>query len=229
VTTPQQDHAPVHVPSERRDLFQALVLALGMLAAVSLLGYATINLIRLSDIGPDAFVPKDLTRVRPSAFGPLQLVFILAFAFSLLPVTVAFTVRRFADNPTGLILGGSLMVLGLIIEIMNNLPILGYHVYPEPLAPLPREVQLHLTQSAAVRYLAFDVAGFCLLYAALVLYAAVYWRTNRTLGWLVLASLITFSASAPFLWIHGPTAMLLMAISIYCLVPFPAWFGRMAA
>ena len=77
-------------------------------------------------------------------------------------------------------------------------------------------------------YLAFDVAGFSILYVALLIYAAVYWKTKRVLGYLIIASVIAFSASAPFLWLNGAVAVALMALSVLCIAPIPIFFGRMA-
>jgi hypothetical protein len=158
----------------------------------------------------------------------LQFVFILGFSFSFLPVTIMFTIKRYADNPHGMIFGCSLLCFALILEIINNLPFLGNYVYPEPLAQIPPDVLLYLNQVSAIRYLSFDVAGFTILYVALFIFAVVYWNSKRMMGWLIIASIVIFSASAPFLWISGSAAVILMAVSIYCLVPIPIYFGRMA-
>jgi hypothetical protein len=48
------------------------------------------------------------------------------------------------------------------------------------------------------------------------------------MDYLIVASIVTFSASAPFLWITGGIALMLKAVSIYCIVPVPIYFGRMA-
>jgi hypothetical protein len=120
------------------------------------------------------------------------------------------------------------MCVALLIEIFNNLPFLGAFVYPGPVATVSRDVLLYLNQTAAIRYLSFDVAGFSLLYASLLVYGYVFRKTTPAFGWLVVASIALFSASAPFLWIHGATAVTLLAVSVYCTVPIPLYFGRMA-
>lgn len=216
------------VTPSRRDLIHTLLQGVTILTAVSLFGYATINLVRMPSIGPDAFVPKDLAHTGRSVFGLLQLIFILGFSFGLLPLTVVATVRRYADHPAGMILGCTLMCAALLVEIFNNLPFLGAFVYPDPLGSVPRDVLLYLNQTAAIRYLSFDVAGFSLLYASLLVYGYVFRKTAPLFGWLVVASIVLFSASAPFLWIHGATAVTLLAVSVYCTVPIPLYFGRMA-
>ena len=216
------------VQSTNKDFFQRTILILGVLAGISLFGYASVNLIRMPAVSPDAFVPKELAQVGRSSFGLLQFIFILGFSFSLLPVTILFTIKRYRDNPAGMILGCSLLCFALVIEVMNNLPFIGNYVYPDPLVEIPPDVLLYLNQMSAIRYLSFDVAGFTILYVSLFIYALIYWNSKRIMGWLIVASIIIFSASAPFLWISGSMAVVLMAVSIFCLVPIPIYFGRMA-
>jgi len=216
------------VQSTNKDFFQTTILILGILAGLCLFGYASVNLIRMPAVSPDAFVPKDMASSGKSLFGLLQLIFILGFSFSFLPVTIMFTIKRYGDNPAGIIIGCSLLCFALVIEVINNLSFLGNYVYPEPLVEVPSDVLLYLNQMSAIRYLSFDVAGFTVLYVSLLVYALVYWNSKRTMGYLIVASIVTFSASAPFLWISGGMAVVLMAVSIYCLVPVPIYFGRMA-
>jgi len=214
--------------SKRVILFQRMTLALGVFAGLCLLGYASNNLIRMPAASPDAFVPRELVQAGRTSFSLLQFVFILGFSFSFLPVTIMFTIKRYGDNPHGMIFGCSLLCFALILEIINNLPFLGNYVYPEPLKQIPPDVLLYLNQVSAIRYLSFDVAGFTILYVALFIHAVIYWNSKRIMGWLIIASIMIFSASAPFLWVSGSMAIILMAVSIYCLVPIPIYFGRMA-
>jgi hypothetical protein len=218
----------MNMKSQKVSFFPRVTLILGILAGLCLLGYASNNLLRMPAASPDAFVPKELIQAGRSSFSLLQFVFILGFSFSFLPVTIMFTLKRYADNPHGMIIGCSLLCFALILEIINNLPFLGNYVYPEPLAQIPPDVLLYLNQVSAIRYLSFDVAGFTILYVALFIFAVVYWNSKRMMGWLIIASIVIFSASAPFLWISGSAAVILMAVSIYCLVPIPIYFGRMA-
>jgi hypothetical protein len=211
-----------------KDFFRSSILVLGILAGLCLLGYASNNLIRMPAANPDAFVPRELVQAGRSSFSLLQFIFILGFSFSFLPVTIMVTIKRYGDNPHGMVFGCSLLCFALILEIINNLPFLGNYVYPEPLAQIPPDVLLYLNQVSAIRYLAFDVAGFTILYVALFIYVIIYWNSKRIMGWLIIASIVIFTASAPFLWISGTGAVVLMAVSIYCLVPIPIYFGRMA-
>jgi hypothetical protein len=216
------------VQPTNKDFFQKTTLILGVLAGLSLFGYASVNLIRMPAVSPDAFVPRELAQTGRSIFGLLQFIFVLGFSFSFLPVTLMFTIKRYSDNPHGLIFGCSLLCFALILEVMNNLPFLGNYVYPEPLTQIPPDTLLYLNQMSAIRYLSLDVAGFTILYAALFIFAVIYWNARRIMGYLIVTSIITFSASAPFLWISGGSAVVLMAVSIYCLTPIPICFGRMA-
>jgi hypothetical protein len=216
--------------SANGSFFRTSILILGILAGMCLCGYALVNLIRMPAVSPDAFVPKAGAQpTSSSAFGMFQLIFVLGFAFAFLPVSVMFTIKKYGANPYGMVIGCSLLCLALGIEIVNNLPFLGPYFYPEPLTSISADVQLYLNQTAAIRYLSFDVAGFSILYVALLVYAIVYWKTKRVLGYLIIASVITFSASTPFLWLNGTVAVALMALSVFCIAPIPIFFGKMAA
>jgi hypothetical protein len=212
-----------------KDFFQNTILLLGILAGLGLFGYALVNLIRMPAVSPDAFVPKSLVQPEGFPFGLFQLISALLFAFAFLPVSVIFTVKRYSDNPHAMILGCSLMCLALFIEIINNLPILGTYLYPVPLESISPDVILYLSQTSSIRYLSFDVAGFTLIYASLLIYSILYWKSRRVMSYLIVTSVITFAASVPFLWLGGIIAVALMAISIFCLTPIPVLFGKWAS
>ena len=135
------------------NLFQKVFLILGILAGLSLFGYASVNLIRMPSVSPDAFVPKELVQSSGSLFGLFQFIFVLGFSFAFLPVSVMFTIKRYSDNPYAMIFGG------------------------------------------------------CLLCLALIICAVIYWNSKRILGYLIIGSVITFTASVPFLWINGNVAV----------------------
>jgi hypothetical protein len=202
---------------------------LSVLAAAGLCGYALLNLIAMPAVGPGAFVPKSLAPAAPPWFAVLQVTSVLAFAFALLPVGVMLTIGRYGAHPQGIVLAGVLLCLALLLEIDNNLPVLGALFYPEPLAAVPAEVALRLRQAASLRYLAFDVAGFSLLYASLLVYSAIFWKTNRWLGIWSVGSLVSFLASAPLLWLNGTAAVALLAVAVLAAVPVPVILGRMAS
>jgi len=218
----------MNVKYTNTDLFQTTIYFLGILAGLSLFGYALVNLIRMPEVNPGAFVPKTLAQPDGFPFGLFQLIFVLGFSFAFLPVSVMFTIKRYAENPYAMILGCSLLCLASIIEIINSLPFLGMYIYPEQLTQISPDVMLYLNQKAAINYLSFDVAGFTILYVSLLIYAFVYWKSKRILSYMVIASVLTFTASAPFLWVSGKAAIVLMAISVFCLVPIPVLFGKMA-
>lgn len=218
----------IKVHQDTTDVFQKAILGLGLLAGLSLFGYALVNLIRMPAVSPDAFVPKELSQSGRSLFGLLQFIFILGFSFSFLPVSIMFTIKRYGDRPYAMVFGCSLLVFALILEVINNLPFLGNYLYPQPLAQVPSEVLLYLNQTAAIRYLSLDVAGFTILYVSLLIYAAIYWNSKRMLSYLIIASVIIFAASVPFLWLSSQAAVICLALSVFCLVPIPLYFGKMA-
>jgi len=211
--------------------FRKTIRVLGILAGLGLFGYALINMIRMPEVSPDSFVPKSLAPSQTDGFpfGLFQLVFILLYSFAFLPVIIMFTINRYGENPYAMVLGGSLLCLSLVIEIFNNLPFAGVYAYPEPLAQISPEMMLYLNQTTSIRYLSFDVAGFSIFYAAMLVYMVHYWRSNRALSWMVIASVVTFAASAPCLWFNGAAAVALMAISVFCASPIPVYFGKWAA
>jgi hypothetical protein len=206
------------------------IVLLSVVAAAGLCGYALLNLIAMPAVSPGVFVPKSLAGSKGHAwFGALQVISVLAFAFALLPVAVMLTVRKYTVHPQAMVIAGVLLCLALLLEIDNNLPVLGAVLYPEPLAPVPDDIALRLRQAAAIRYLSFDVAGFSILYASLLIYSAVFWKTNRLLGALNVASVLTFTLSAPFLWISGIVAVVLLVIAVLAVVPVPVILGRLAS
>lgn len=71
--------------SQNTSFFQRAPLILGVLAGLCLLGYASINLIRMPAVSPDAFVPRELAQAGRSSFGLLQVMFILGFSLSFFP------------------------------------------------------------------------------------------------------------------------------------------------
>jgi hypothetical protein len=205
------------------------IFLLSIVAATGLCGYAVLNLIAMPAVSPGAFVPNSLTGHKGHVwFAALQLTSVLAFAFALMPVGVMLTIRKYQVHPQGMVIAGVLLCLALFFEIENSLPVLGALAYPEHLAQVPADLELRLRQTAAIRYLAFDVAGFSVLYASLLVYSAVFWRSNRLLATLNVASVLTFALSAPFLWISGVVAVLLLVVAVLAVVPVPVILGRLA-
>jgi len=202
---------------------------LSAVAAAGLCGYALLNLIAMPAVSPGAFVPKSLAGSQgPVWFGALQVTSVLAFAFALMPVAVMLTIRKYHVHPQAIVIAGVLLCLALLLEIENNLPVLGAVIYPEPLAQVPADVALRLRQSAAIRYLSFDVAGFSVLYVSLLVYSAIFWKTTRVLALLNVASVVAFTLSAPFLWISGIVAVVLLVVAVFAAAPVPVILGRLA-
>jgi hypothetical protein len=205
-------------------------LLLGFLAAAGLFGYALTYLVGMPQVHSDGFIPTSVNTnaTWPSAFATVQSSFIVLYAFALLPVVVMFTVKSHAASPYAIIGAGSLLVLTLVLELVNNLPVLvagsfaGRFAHPDP------ETLLYLLQMESVRYLALDLVGFSGAYFAFFVYAVVFRRTRRVLWWTILASIGLFLANVPFLWAVPNMAVILMALSVIALAPAPVILSRMS-
>ena len=212
------------------DVFRKGFLALGVLAAVGLVGYGLACIIVMPHVSPGGFVPTTL-EIRASApphFGTVQAAFVLLYAFAFLPASILFTVKRYRTNPYALILAGSLIATSFLIEIFNNLPLVAVGIYPGKLASISADVLLYLRQAETIRYLSYDVAGFTLAYVAVFVYAIVYFRSHRLLSYTVIGSIVLFIANIPCLWFAPSLAVILMAMSIFALAPVPIFLARMA-
>jgi hypothetical protein len=211
-------------------VFRNGVLALGVLAAIGLLGYGLSYIVVMPKVSPNGFVPSTPggSNGTSSHFGMILAVFVLLYAFAFLPVTTLFTVKKYSVNPYALVFAGCLAGLSSLIEIFNNLPLVATGIYPGRLESISAEVLLYLRQVETIRFLAFDVAGFTLIYAASLVYAIVFFRPQRLLSLTIIASIVLFLANVPCLWFAPNAAVILMAISIFALVPVPIFLARMA-
>jgi hypothetical protein len=212
------------------DIFKNGFWALGILATVGLLGYGLTYIIVMPKISPDGFVPKTigLSSSTVSSFSAALAAFVLLYAFAFLPVTVIFTVKKYSTNPFALVLAGSLIGISLVIEIINNLPIIAAWVYPGSFVSIPSDTLLYLRQVETLKFLAYDVAGFTLAYMAFFCYAIVYFRTYRLLSYTIIGSIVAFIANVPFLWFAPNMAIILMAISIFAFASVPIFLVRMS-
>jgi hypothetical protein len=204
-------------------------ITLGICASVSLAGYGLCYLIRMPAVTIDRLVPSTLTtNASGPAFGLFLTVFILLYAFAFFPVTVQFTIREIKTAPWAIITAGSCLLVSLILEIVNNLPALAVAVYPVKMASISPEVLIHFKQVETLHYLALDVAGFSLAYAAIFVYAFVYRKSNKLLAVTILVSLATLLASIITLWFAPRAALLLLVISVFAYVPVPVWMAKKA-
>lgn len=221
---------PKSSPGSAADRWRKGHLLLGLLAAAGLVGYALTYLVGMPQVHADGFVPAsvDPNASWPSAFATIQSTCIVLHAFALLPVAVMFTVRNHKDSPYALVGAGSLLVLTLALELVNNLPVLVAGSYAGRFAHPDQATLLYLRQMESVRYLALDVVGFSGAYFACFVYAAVYRRSHRVLWWTVLASIGLFIANVPFLWPAPNVAVTLMSLSVLALAPVPVILSRMA-
>jgi hypothetical protein len=184
----------------------------------------------MPQINPDSFVPTTLKNrdTISLSFGTILAVFILVYAFALLPVAIMFTIKKYSVSPYALVLACSLIGISLIIEIVNNLPLIVTESYPVQVEHISTEMLLYLRQIETLRYLAFDVAGFTLAYVAIFVYALVYFKTHRLFSYMILSSIILFIVNIPFLWIAPNMAIILMSLSIFAFATVPIFLARQA-
>jgi hypothetical protein len=204
-------------------------LVFSVLAAIGLLGYGLSYIIVMPKVRLDGFVPTTLggSNGTPSGFGTILAAFVLLYAFAFLPVTTLFTIKKYSVNPYALILAGCLAGISSLIEIFNNLPLVARGIYPGELESTSVEVLLYLHQVDAIRFLAFDVAGFTLIYAASLVYAIVFFQSQRLLSLTIIASIVLFLANVSCLWFAPNLAVILMATSTFALAPVPIFLARM--
>lgn len=213
-----------------RDIFKKIFLILGILSAIGLLGYGLTYIIVMPAISPGGFVPTALNSSdgTSSQFGALLAAFILLYAFSFLPVSIMFTIKKYSVNPSAMVLAGCFLGLSTVLEIINNLPLLGRFLYPRNLEGISANILLYLRQEETLKYLSFDVAGFSLIYMVLFIYALVFFRTHRWLSYSIMASIALFIANVPCLWFAPNLAVVLMAISVLAIAPVPIFMAKMA-
>jgi hypothetical protein len=212
------------------DVFKKGFLVLGVLAAIGLVGYGLSYILVMPKISPDGFVPQtlDIGTSTSSHFGTIQAAFVLLYAFSFLPVSIMFTIRRYSSNPRPLVLACSLAGISFLIEIINNLPLIAAGIYPGKLESISPNILLYLQQVEMIRYLSYDVAGFSLAYAAIFIYAIVYFQSHRWISYTIIGSIVLFFANVPCLWFAPNAAVILMAMSIFAFAPVPIFLARMA-
>jgi hypothetical protein len=201
----------------------------GILTAISLVGYGLSYLIVMPEVNPDKFVPSELGNAAgsPSWFGPILAVFILLYAFSFMPISVYFTIKQYRVSPQALVFACCLLGISLIIETINNLPILAASIYPGQLASISPDILLYLKQIETVRYLSFDITGFSLAYIAIFIYAIVYFKAHKLLAYLVFGSIVLFLTSFACLWFAPNAAVVMMAISVFAFSAVPVILMRM--
>ncbi len=138
-----------------------------------------------------------------------------------------FTTIKYKTNPFALIIACSLIVTSLILEIINNLPLISSALFTVDIDKIPTNTLLYLKQTETIKYLAFDVAGFSLAYLGFFIYALIFFKTNRLLSYIIVSSIVLFIANVPFLWIEPKIAIILMVISIVAFALVPIFIVRM--
>jgi hypothetical protein len=205
-------------------LNKTLYITFGIISTAGLIAYALSYIIKMPAVSSSGFVPETLTSYSGGvSFGIILSAFILLYAFPFIPVNVLFTIENYKINPHGMILAGCLTCLSLILEIINNLPLLAAGIFTGKFSEIPPGVLLYLRQTETIRYLSFDVAGFSLLYIAVFIYAAIYFKINKLFSYTIFTSITLFILNVPFLWISSKAAIILMSTSVFALAVVPVF------
>jgi hypothetical protein len=205
-----------------------LVFVLGVSAAIALIAYCIPTLQMINAVTPDGFIPQT---VQPQPSQPVKqhinwsALAVLVYAFASIPVIVLFTIRQFKVSPASIVTASSLLILSMIMEVFNSLPMLASSIAHVKLSAVSPEVALRFAQSEATRFMGFDVAGFTLIYICYMAYGVILFRRNKLLGYSVAASIVLFIANVPFLWIAPWMAVILMVSSILLVAPVPAYMA----
>lgn len=213
----------------RKNALNTSFLLLGILTSISLVGYGLLYIIEMPAVSPDGFVLNTLKVELHSSlgFGFLQPIFILVYAFAFLPIIIMFTIRKYSFNPFALVLTCCLITVSLILEMVNNLPLVASGLFYSKSAGISPEIQLFLVQRETIKYLSFDVAGFTLLYFAFFIYAIVFFKSHRILSYVIIGSILLFVANVPCLWFAPQMAVILMAISVFVFALIPIYLVKM--
>jgi hypothetical protein len=212
------------------DIFKKSILVLGIISSIGIIGYGLSYIIKMPAVSPDGFVPKTLGNNSSTTFGfgNILALFILMYAFAFFPVNIMFTIKKYRTNPYALIIASSLITISLIVEIINNLPLFAAGLFLGKLESVSPDIQLYLRQMETIKYLAFDVVGFALAYLAFLIYAIVFFKSDKVLSYTIIGSVFMFIVNIPFLWFAPIVAVILMVISIFAFALVPIYLARMA-
>jgi hypothetical protein len=206
-----------------------LVFVLGIAATIALIAYCIPTLQMINAVTPDGFIPQ-----APPASQPVKqhinwsALAVLVYALASVPVTVLFTIRQFKVSPASIVTASSLLILSMIMEVFNSLPMLASSIAHIKVPVVSPEVALRFAQSEATRFMGFDVAGFTLIYICYMAYGVILFRRNKLMGYSVAASIVLFIANVPFLWIAPWVAVILMVSSILLVAPVPAYMALLS-
>lgn len=205
----QTSSANVSLPS------RSVVFTLGALASIALLTYGLVYVFAIPAITPAMLISGSFQSIQIGQVAmALQILAVLVYAFSSLPLTMLFSIRQYRVSPAGIVLAGCAMCLGLILQIQNMLPGLAQHFYPGKLIMPPPEMVPYLNQSTWIHFASLDVTAFTLIFIAWLIYAGIFWRKRRLLAYVLVGSVVVFLLHLPILWIAPRIAVILMGMSI---------------
>jgi hypothetical protein len=217
------------VATSNSDGWRKIFAGAAFLAALGMAGYAACYLLVVPSFSPGSGLVPDKVATGTNWFGVAQGVCLLVYAFAFLPVALMFSIRQFNENPYAVIVAVSLVVMSLVLEIVSNLPALAVMLYSGKFANASSDTVLYFRQLDAIKYLAFEIAGFTCAYAALLSFSLIVRKSRPILFRLVLESLVVFVVGAGFLPLSPAVSLVLIAGAVLALAPLPVLLGRIAA
>ncbi|HNX05480.1 MAG TPA: hypothetical protein PKI32_08255, partial [Opitutales bacterium] len=105
---------------------------MGIVTFLSVFLYGIGNLVSMPAVSPDGFIPQSLDAAPSphSWLAKLSPLFVLLYALSFLPVVVLFTIEKYRIDPPAMIVGGCLLVVSLLVELINALPLTALMLAP---------------------------------------------------------------------------------------------------
>lgn len=209
-------------------LSRKLFFSFGIITFLSVFLYGIGSLSQMEPVSPDMFIPQSLDSLpKPDSWlTVLSPLFVFLYACSFLPIVVMFSIVKFQTNPFTSVIAGCMLVVSFFVEIINALPMISFMILHKESVNISPEVMLYLRQTDAIRFLAYDVAGFTLAYMGLFVFALAFFKTNRWFSYLTIASTVFFIINVPFLWIWPTMAVILMALSIFAFSILPLMMVR---
>lgn len=150
----------------------------------------------------------------------------LVYASALLPLVLLYATAGLRRRPVSTAVIASALSVAALIEIVTYLPVLALQLHPVP-APPPTLAET-LRQTAWIRFVAFDIAGFAIAFGAGSACAIIYRRRFPYLACAFLGSIAVFLLHLPLLAITPAFATALMSLSVCLCSSMPMMIAVLA-
>ena len=190
-----------------------------------MIGIGVEYLVSYPPVTIESIFPRTMEGADSGTEGISYPVLVFASSLLMLPVIAVVCYRNRALKPNTLICGTVFFAVGLVVELLNNAPVLARAIPGLPYSPLDNPVALRLLQHDTIDYLALDVVGFSLIFLAALLYANVFWNHRRTISWTAIASVGFFLFHLPLMLTAPQMGLVLISISI---ILCGAWYALLS-